>query len=86
MAVKRIHLPSEIWKAQLEVYQRIADSRSWDKPLVDALLLSNPDAFRQVMTEHIKTGQRELAGSMKMKREIGLSVSGTALAFSDRPQ
>ena len=79
-----MQLSREARNAQLEVYQRIADSRSWDKHPVDTHLLLNPDAFGQVITEHAKIMQRELESAINLKRETGSMVSGVAADFTNK--
>ena len=68
-------------KAQLEVYRRIADSRGWDKIPADVHFLSNPNAFQQVMTEHAKIKQRELASAARVTGEAGSPVSNFVRGF-----
>lgn len=78
-----MQLSLEARKAQLEVYQRIADSRGWDKIPADVHFLSNPNAFRQVMMEHAKLKQRELASAARVTGEAGSSVSNFAPGFGN---
>lgn len=78
-----MQLSPEARKAQSEVYQRIADSRGWDEIPANVHFLSNPNAFRQVMTEHVKLKQRELASTTRATGEAGSSVSVFAPGFGD---
>lgn len=77
-----MHLSLEARKVLLEVYQQIADSRSWDKTPADVHFLLNPDAFRQVMMEHAERKQRELASVAIASGEAGLLVSDFAPGFA----
>ena len=81
--MKRVQLSRDARDAQLEVYQRIAESRSWDKRPVDTHLLLNPDAFGQLITEHTEIGRRELETAVSLKRETGSTVSDVAARFTN---